>query len=171
MPENKSPTQHCSDAELLVRINDIATVMRNAEYTIAMTGAGMSVESGIPPFRGADGLWTRYGTPPMDGCSQFRKDPTGWWNRRTTSSRAGCNGAGVCAGGSDRSDDYGRARTSYSDRRRRQLHPQSRCACRRLPARRGDGYMDGDRWRRHSGDGHATGYGQRYDYANHHVTA
>ena len=48
-----------------------------------MTGAGMSVESGIPPFRGADGLWTKYGTPRMDGYSQFKKDPTSWWNRRT----------------------------------------------------------------------------------------
>lgn len=82
MPEIKSPAQHCSDAELLARVDDIATVMRNAEYTIAMTGAGMSVESGIPPFRGADGLWTRYGTPSMDGYSRFRKDPVGWWNRR-----------------------------------------------------------------------------------------
>lgn len=82
MPEIKSPAQHCSDAELLARVDDIATVMRNAEYTIAMTGAGMSVESGIPPFRGADGLWTRYGTPSMDSYSRFRKDPVGWWNRR-----------------------------------------------------------------------------------------
>ncbi|MBT3994406.1 MAG: hypothetical protein HOF01_01250 [Chloroflexi bacterium] len=43
----------------------------------------MSVESGIPPFRGADGLWTKYGTPRMDGYSEFKKDPSGWWNRRT----------------------------------------------------------------------------------------
>ena len=57
--------------------------MRSADYVVAMTGAGMSVESGIPPFRGADGLWTKYGTPPMDGFAQFREDPTGWWNRRT----------------------------------------------------------------------------------------
>ncbi len=43
----------------------------------------MSVESGIPPFRGADGLWTKYGVPRMDGYSEFKKDPIGWWNRRT----------------------------------------------------------------------------------------
>ncbi len=28
-------------------------------YLVALTGAGMSVESGIPPFRGPDGLWSR----------------------------------------------------------------------------------------------------------------
>ncbi len=42
----------------------------------------MSVESGIPTFRGKDGLWTRYGPPPMDGFSRFREDPAGWWERR-----------------------------------------------------------------------------------------
>ena len=47
-----------------------------------MTGAGMSVESGIPTFRGKDGLWTRHGQPPTDGFSRFREDPVGWWQKR-----------------------------------------------------------------------------------------
>ena len=85
MPAVKTPTLNPEPLgpEQRSTIDDIAAIMRSAEYTVAMTGAGMSVESGIPPFRGADGLWTRYGTPPMDGFSQFRKDPVGWWNRRT----------------------------------------------------------------------------------------
>ena len=82
MPVAKSSAQYLPDAELQDLVDEIASIMREARYTVAMTGAGMSVESGIPPFRGADGLWTRYGTPPMHGYSQFRKDPTGWWNRR-----------------------------------------------------------------------------------------
>jgi NAD-dependent deacetylase len=64
-------------------IAEIGSILRESEYVVAMTGAGMSVESGIPPFRGADGLWTKHGTPPMDGYSQFKKDPDGWWTRRT----------------------------------------------------------------------------------------
>ena len=30
--------------------------------TVAFTGAGISVESGVPPFRGPDGLWEKHGS-------------------------------------------------------------------------------------------------------------
>ena len=71
------------NSELNNGIEQIAEIVRESSYVVGMTGAGMSVESGIPPFRGVDGLWTKYGAPKMDGYSQFKKDPTGWWNRRT----------------------------------------------------------------------------------------
>jgi NAD-dependent deacetylase len=32
----------------------------NSSFTLAFTGAGISVESGIPPFRGENGLWNKY---------------------------------------------------------------------------------------------------------------
>jgi len=37
-----------------------AILLRNSKFTTAFTGAGISVESGIPPFRGEKGLWNKY---------------------------------------------------------------------------------------------------------------
>jgi NAD-dependent deacetylase len=53
-----------------------------SRYTIAMTGAGVSVESGIPPFRGPGGLWTKHGEPPMDAYQRFLADPKSYWEQR-----------------------------------------------------------------------------------------
>ncbi len=41
-------------------INLAAELLKNARYAVAFTGAGISVESGIPTFRGPDGLWSKY---------------------------------------------------------------------------------------------------------------
>ncbi len=40
-------------------ILDAARMIHRAKRPIAFTGAGISVESGIPPFRGKNGLWNR----------------------------------------------------------------------------------------------------------------
>ena len=63
-------------------ITGAAHLIADSSYVVAMTGAGMSVESGIPPFRGTNGLWTKYGTPRMDGYQQFKSDPEAYWNRQ-----------------------------------------------------------------------------------------
>ncbi len=41
-------------------VSKAAEVLRRSRYAIAFTGAGISVESGIPPFRGKDGIWSKY---------------------------------------------------------------------------------------------------------------
>jgi NAD-dependent deacetylase len=63
----------------LERAVDVLVACR---YAIAMTGAGVSVESGIPPFRGPGGLWTKHGEPPMDVYQRFLADPKGYWEER-----------------------------------------------------------------------------------------
>src|SRR5208337_2310130 len=39
---------------------EAVSFIHSAKYLTAFTGAGISVESGIPPFRGPGGLWGRY---------------------------------------------------------------------------------------------------------------
>src|SRR6266704_3462242 len=59
-----------------------AECLARARYAIALTGAGLSVESGIPPFRGPGGLWTKHGEPPMNGYQRFLADPRKAWEDR-----------------------------------------------------------------------------------------
>jgi NAD-dependent deacetylase len=63
-------------------LNRAADLLVSSRHPIAMTGAGVSVESGIPPFRGPGGLWTKHGEPPMDGYQRFLADPQGYWEER-----------------------------------------------------------------------------------------
>jgi NAD-dependent deacetylase len=63
-------------------IHRAAQLLLSSHYVMALTGAGISVESGIPPFRGPGGLWTKYGEPPMDGYQRFLKDPQKAWEER-----------------------------------------------------------------------------------------
>ena len=63
-------------------IENAARILAAANYAIALTGAGLSVESGIPSFRGPDGLWTKYGQPSNLSYRVFSRDPQDWWERR-----------------------------------------------------------------------------------------
>lgn len=50
------------------RIEGFAKLMFKSRYPVFFTGAGISTESGLPDFRGPDGLWTRKdkGLPPRE---------------------------------------------------------------------------------------------------------
>jgi NAD-dependent deacetylase len=41
-------------------IEEVADLIVNAKKVVVFTGAGISTESGIPDFRGPDGLWTKF---------------------------------------------------------------------------------------------------------------
>ena len=63
----------------LCRIHRLAQVIRSGAYVVIVTGAGVSVASGIRTYRsGKDGLWNNYvyewGTK-----RKFLSDPSGWY--------------------------------------------------------------------------------------------
>lgn len=55
-----------------------AEKIKKSTHTIAFTGAGISVESGIPPFRGSDGLWSKY-DPEILEINYFMKNGEICW--------------------------------------------------------------------------------------------
>lgn len=55
-----------------------AKVMRDSRCTMAFTGAGISVESGIPPFRGPGGVWARH-DPSKFEKGYFKRHPGEVW--------------------------------------------------------------------------------------------
>lgn len=52
--------------------------IKNARRGVVFTGAGVSVESGIPPFTGAGGLWNQY-NPKFIELNFFYGNPTRSW--------------------------------------------------------------------------------------------
>ena len=59
-------------------IDKAVKVIRRSKFTTAYTGAGISVESGIPAFRGEGGLWTKY-DPNLLDIDHFLNDPLKAW--------------------------------------------------------------------------------------------
>lgn len=53
-------------------------IIKNANHLIAFTGAGISLESGIPTFRGENGLWEKYDTNYLT-LDYFYKSPVLSW--------------------------------------------------------------------------------------------
>jgi NAD-dependent deacetylase len=60
------------------KIREAALILRRSRFTTAFTGAGISVESGIPAFRGKEGLWERYDPNVLD-LQNFMNGPAGAW--------------------------------------------------------------------------------------------
>ena len=61
-------------------IKKAAADLAQAKMVSALTGAGASIESGIPPFRGKGGLWEKYDPMEVAHIDSFLRDPARVWN-------------------------------------------------------------------------------------------
>jgi NAD-dependent deacetylase len=56
-----------------------AEAIKSSGMTVAVTGAGISAESGIPTFRGNDGIWTKYPPEEYATIDAYNADPGKVW--------------------------------------------------------------------------------------------
>ena len=79
------------------KIAEATRFLSKAENVIVFTGAGISSESGIPTFRGKDGLWKKYRAEELATPFAFESDPKKVWEwydwRRQLINRANPNSA------------------------------------------------------------------------------
>jgi NAD-dependent SIR2 family protein deacetylase len=57
----------------------LSELIRDNQPCVALTGAGVSTESGIPDFRSADGIWAQYDPMEYASIEAFRRDPVKVW--------------------------------------------------------------------------------------------
>jgi len=60
-------------------IRKTAEALVQTRNAVALTGAGISIESGIPPFRGPGGLWERIDPMEVAHIDAFRRNPEKVW--------------------------------------------------------------------------------------------
>ncbi len=58
---------------------EVARLLAERGNAVALTGAGISVESGIPAFRGAQGLWEKYAPMEYASIGAFIRNPEKSW--------------------------------------------------------------------------------------------
>ena len=61
---------------------EIAKLMADLKHCVALTGAGISAESGIATFRSKGGLWEKYDPMVYASIEAFREDPAKYWTIR-----------------------------------------------------------------------------------------
>ncbi len=61
------------------KIQQAANLLFNSKEAIALTGAGISTESGIPDFRSEGGLWEKYKPEIYGNIQSFLKNPAKFW--------------------------------------------------------------------------------------------
>jgi len=61
------------------QIRELRDILIKVERVTALTGAGISAESGVPTFRGADGLWRNYNVMELATPTAFARNPELVW--------------------------------------------------------------------------------------------
>ena len=62
-------------------LESLAEEIRSADTVVAFTGAGISAPSGVPTFRGDDGVWEKFDEGQFT-YGRFQSDPEGFWADR-----------------------------------------------------------------------------------------
>lgn len=76
-------------------LEQLAAIVRNVSRAAVLTGAGMSAESGVPTFRGQEGLWRKFRPEELATMEAFMANPKivwEWYNwRRELMNKVGPN--------------------------------------------------------------------------------
>jgi NAD-dependent deacetylase len=80
-PDNL-PIQLLPDESTLERMSKM---VRNGERIVFFTGAGISTESGLPDYRGPEGVWTTGDIPHIDKVKFDRESRMRYWQKRRDS--------------------------------------------------------------------------------------
>jgi NAD-dependent deacetylase len=81
LPSNYYPTRpfNLNEVTMDELIQRAAKDLAAARNVVALTGAGISVDSGITPFRGKGGLWEKFDPMEVAHIDAFMSDPTRVW--------------------------------------------------------------------------------------------
>lgn len=78
-------------------MEELVERLRAARSVLALTGAGISAESGLPTFRGTNGLWRTHRVEELASPEGFERDPRlvwTWYNERNAVHRKAQPNAG-----------------------------------------------------------------------------
>jgi NAD-dependent deacetylase len=63
----------------MTKTEQAISLIRKSNRIVALSGAGISTEAGIPDFRGPDGLWENEALMQQLSLSGFKRDPEGFY--------------------------------------------------------------------------------------------
>ena len=67
------------DGDTRAALEQVGRDIAGAQFAVAFTGAGISTESGLPDYRGANGLWKNKRFEELANIDTFRREPVEFW--------------------------------------------------------------------------------------------